>query len=56
MAMFFLEKATDGVNSIKVEIVKDNAIYNLNGVKMNVEASKLPAGIYIVNGRKVVLK
>jgi hypothetical protein len=55
MAMFILEKAA-GVNSIKVELVKDNAIYNLNGVKMNVEASQLPAGIYVVNGRKVVIK
>jgi hypothetical protein len=58
MAMFILEKSqdTDGVSSIKVDIVKDNAIYNLNGVKMNVESSKLPAGIYIVNGKKVVIK
>jgi len=53
--MFFLEKLLTR-QLYQVEIVKDNAIYNLNGVKMNVEASKLPAGIYIVNGRKVVLK
>lgn len=33
----------------------NTGIYNLNGMKMN-EAGKLPCGIYIKNGKKVIIK
>lgn len=35
---------------------KTDAIYNLNGVKMEQRLQQLPKGIYIVNGKKVVVK
>lgn len=41
------------------EITLDNTgeeIYNLNGFRMNKSGEKLPAGIYIVNGKKVVIR
>ena len=44
---------TNGIESIKADRNNGN-IYNLNGVKMNSE--NLPAGIYIKNGKKIVVK
>lgn len=44
------------------QLIIDNLpVYNLNGQrveisKLNVQSSKLPKGVYIVNGKKVVLK
>lgn len=42
-------------------IIDNSPVYNLNGQrvegsKLNVQSSKLPKGVYIVNGKKVVLK
>ena len=36
--------------------LKKQGIYNLQGVKMNTAFDRLPAGIYIVDGKKVVKK
>ena len=36
--------------------VKKQGIYNLQGVKLNTAFDRLPAGIYIVDGKKVVKK
>ena len=44
---------TNGIESIKADR-NDGNIYNLNGVKMNSE--NIPAGIYIKNGKKIVVK
>lgn len=44
---------TTGINSINGENGV-NEIYNLQGIKMN--ASQLPAGLYIINGKKVVIR
>lgn len=59
---FFVTKATNVsiANSVEVgvgAITTDDApadIYNLQGLKVN--ASTLPAGIYIMNGKKVIIK
>ena len=42
-------------------IIDNSPVYNLNGQrvegsKLNVQSSKLPKGVYIVNGKKVVLR
>ena len=42
-------------------IIDNSPIYNLNGQrvegsKLNVQSSKLPKGVYVVNGKKVVLR
>ena len=54
-AVIYFDKST-GVNTISVEKVEKDAIYNLNGVKVNQDVNNLPAGLYIVNGKKVVIK
>lgn len=47
------ENPTSGIDSIFGEN-GDNAIYNLNGVRVN--GNNLSKGIYIINGKKVVVK
>lgn len=45
----------DGIEDITVNPALEGAtVYTLSGVRMN--TNKLPAGIYIVNGKKVVIK
>jgi len=44
----------DGVTTVKSSIQPAETVYNLAGVKMN--ANKLKAGIYVKNGRKIVIK
>lgn len=56
MAMFYLTKKSDGVTSISFQKLEKGAIYNLNGVKVGTDVNNLPAGIYIMNGKKVVIK
>lgn len=50
---FMYEGNTDAINVINTESVK-NQVYNLQGVR--VDANNLPAGIYIINGKKVAVK
>lgn len=45
----------DGVNSIKSESKTENAIFTLTGVKLP-EGATPRAGIYIQNGKKVIIK
>lgn len=45
---------TNGIDAIQNAVAGDAAIYNLQGVRMNTQ--KLNRGIYIVNGKKVVIK
>ena len=52
-------RLTDEVTSIEDTVVAEageTAIYNLAGVRMNVELNQLPKGVYIVNGKKVIIK
>lgn len=47
------------INGISTEpSVSDGVVYNLSGVKVaeSLEASKLPVGVYIRNGKKIVVK
>ncbi|MCH5223967.1 MAG: hypothetical protein J1E82_07975 [Muribaculaceae bacterium] len=48
------EGGTDGIFGLNAEELKNAAIYNLNGVR--VDANKLTKGIYIINGKKVLVK
>jgi hypothetical protein len=41
-----------GINGVKADALKDAQIYNLQGVRVD----KAQKGLYIVNGRKVVIK
>lgn len=49
---------TTGISDINSEAAAkaDGAVYNLQGVKMGTSLNGLPAGLYIVNGRKVAVK
>jgi hypothetical protein len=47
-----------GINTIKMTFVRpaDDAIYSITGVKQDNRINQLPAGIYIRNGKKFVVK
>lgn len=49
---------TTGISDINSEAAAkaDGAVYNLQGVKVGTSLNGLPAGLYIQNGRKVVVK
>ena len=49
---FGAENPTTGISNVVVETVNDGAIYNLNGQKV----TKTQKGLYIINGKKQVLK
>lgn len=47
--------ASVGVGSIEVE-EGEKAIYNMQGIRINRSADELPAGLYIIGGKKVIVK
>ena len=50
---------TTGINKVKAEntIHASKGIYTINGVRLNAtSAEELPAGLYIIDGKKVVVK
>ena len=50
----FIFDHTTGIDAVQNASTSDAAIYNLQGVRMNTQ--KLNRGIYIMNGKKVVIK
>lgn len=56
VASFSLEGTATGINNVVTTAVKQG-IYTISGVRLNATTTKgLPAGIYIVNGKKVIVK
>ncbi|MBO4314747.1 MAG: hypothetical protein J5867_02110, partial [Prevotella sp.] len=50
----FFDQETTGINNVKNVVEKsDNKVYNLNGQQVSGNLNK---GIYIVNGKKVLVK
>lgn len=50
-----VDEVVDGIQSITLNNVPEDAkVYNLNGQRVNTKALK--SGVYVVNGKKVVLK
>jgi hypothetical protein len=50
---------TNGVSNISVDGNASSEVYNLQGIRVARSAenlNSLPAGLYIVNGKKVVVK
>ena len=45
---------TTGLAGVKTVQSENNDIYSLSGIKVN--GNKLPKGVYITNGKKVVIK
>lgn len=51
------EEGTDGVNVIAIGKQERDVIYTLNGVRLHTaKPSDLPTGIYVVNGKKYIVK
>ena len=46
----------DGIDAVEVEAPANEAIYTLQGVRVNGPVESLPKGIYIVGGKKIVVK
>ena len=56
VASFSLEGTATGINNVVTTAAKQ-AIYTISGVRLNATTTKeLPAGIYIVDGKKVIVK
>lgn len=50
-----VDEVVDGIQNITIDNVPEDAkVYNLNGQRVNTKALK--SGVYVVNGKKVVLK
>ena len=50
-----VDEVVDGIQSITIDNMPEDAkVYNLNGQRINAKALK--SGVYVVNGKKVVLK
>ena len=49
----FEKQVVDGINSISADYAKNHKVYTLSGVRVN---GKPAAGVYIVDGKKVVIK
>ena len=53
------EPEVTGIEGVKTDKAVDTSkgIYNLNGVRLSATSlDELPAGIYISNGKKIVIK
>jgi len=46
----------DAISAVEQDAPEDAAIYTLQGVRLNAPVETLPKGIYIVGGKKVVIK
>lgn len=56
VASFSLEVTATGINNVVTTAAKQG-IYTISGVRLNATTTKgLPAGIYIVDGKKVIVK
>ena len=50
----YFTKVGAGIDSVKEDLpIGRQGIYNLQGVRLNTTPEQLPAGIYIIDGRKV---
>lgn len=56
LTVVYATKDATGIESFKANVTatSDNNVYNLQGIRMN--SDSLPAGIYIKNGKKFVVK
>lgn len=56
LTIVYAPKDATGIESLKTNVsaTSDNKVYNLQGMRMN--SNNLPAGIYIKNGKKFVVK
>ena len=54
---YFTKKNATGIGTVGTDTLQHKQIiYNLSGVRLNIPLDRLPAGVYIVNGHKVMKK
>ena len=54
---YFTKKNATGIGAVGTDTLQyKQIIYNLSGVRLNIPLDRLPAGVYIVNGHKVMKK
>jgi hypothetical protein len=46
----------DGLQSVDAGFMVSQPVFNLNGQKVGMTNSKLDKGVYIVNGKKVIIQ
>lgn len=54
LTIVYEKSSTNGVSEVKVDANTSAEVYNLQGVRMN--SKNLPAGIYVKNGKKFIVK
>lgn len=54
LTIVYENKTANGITEVKSDVVSSDAVYNLQGVRMN--GKNLPAGIYVKNGKKFAVK
>ncbi|MBO5002076.1 MAG: hypothetical protein J6C66_05185 [Prevotella sp.] len=53
--LFQTQQSALGIDEIVTER-KDNVIYTISGIRINGNAESLPKGLYIINGKKIVVR
>lgn len=53
---FVLDGSATGIHGIAQDEASQSEIYNLQGMKVNASLENLSKGLYIVNGKKVIVK
>jgi hypothetical protein len=53
--IFMDEDDVTGIDDVEVRVVVEG-IYDLNGRKLDIAPEELPKGVYIVNGKKQMVK
>ncbi len=54
MNIVILDEEATGIKNVVNKTISDGTFYSINGVKMGTSFDKLPKGIYLFNGKKIV--
>lgn len=52
----FNSGSSTGISNVESKQIEDGQIYSLTGVRMNGNLKTLPSGLYLMNGKKVIVK
>ena len=51
-----VENDVTGVENVELQSNEEKVIYTISGVRINADRNNLPKGLYIINGKKVLVK
>lgn len=54
--VLMVRQNSTGIKTLKLEEKANSAIYTIGGVKMNCNKEALPKGLYIINGKKEIIR